>query len=89
MNIYPQAGIADNDMIRKAKDVLKYLSKGHNCQITATCSRRVASQNPKAIATVIQKVREHIGDDATDLRGVQTNKNATHASMLLQPSKGR
>jgi len=80
------AGIADNDLARKVGDVLKYLEKGHNCQVTATCRRFFASRNPTALSDLIAKVRDQVGDAGIDVRGIKINAQSTHATLLLQPT---
>jgi len=87
--VFEQAGIAENDLMRKVNDAAKYLSKGHNCRITATCGSYLARQDPDTLMDLVERLKEEIGDAGFDTRGVQANKQATYATLLLQPNKKR
>jgi translation initiation factor IF-3 len=78
--------IADNDMLRKASDVIKYLKKGHNCQLTILSNAYARRKDPNCVENILKKLQEEVGDAAITGR-IKTNAEKTNATIMLQPRK--
>lgn len=81
-----KAGIADNDLLRKAENMIKYLLKGHPCQVTITSNRRNLMEDKNAIVTTLDRVRDVVGDNALEARALKKNERGSYGSLLLQPN---
>jgi len=83
-----RAKIETHDLERKVKNMIQYLSKGHNCQITVSASRRCLSRNPNAAIDTITKVKEGIAVELPDNAAegkLKHNEEKTYASLLMTP----
>eukprot|EP00586_Coscinodiscus_wailesii_P002179 CAMPEP_0172487734 /NCGR_PEP_ID=MMETSP1066-20121228/16929_1 /TAXON_ID=671091 /ORGANISM="Coscinodiscus wailesii, Strain CCMP2513" /LENGTH=252 /DNA_ID=CAMNT_0013254527 /DNA_START=291 /DNA_END=1049 /DNA_ORIENTATION=- len=59
-----KAGIDDNDFERKAKNMIQYLEKGHLCQVSITCRRKLLYLDKELLRKQVQRVcdlaEEHV-----------------------------
>jgi translation initiation factor IF-3 len=78
--------IADNDMLRKASDVIKYLKKGHNCQLTILSNAYARRKDPNCVENILKKLQEEVGDAAITGK-IKSNPEKTNATLILQPRK--
>jgi translation initiation factor IF-3 len=84
-----RAGIAKNDLDRKVMNVIDYLKKGHNCQLSISSSAFNMRMDPGGIMVMIQNVTDQVGDVGVCEKGVQFNEERTQASFLLRPNRKR
>jgi len=81
-----RAGIADNDLGRKVQNMIKYVKKGHMCQVTITSSKFRLRQDQGAIQTTLQRVREILGDHVTEPKATKANEAGTFTTMKFEPN---
>lgn len=84
-----RSGIADNDLDRKVKDVVRYLRKGHNCQLSITANGFNMRTNPQGLEHLVDKVLDQVGEAGVCDRGVQSSEEGNRAFFLLRPNTGR
>lgn len=83
-----RAGIADHDLERKTKELIKYLSKGHAIRVTLTARRYSLNEDSAAINTTLERVKELLGDRAVEVRGsMKGNDKGNFGTLLLHPNK--
>ena len=82
-----KAGIEDDDLQRKAKNMISYLLKGHPCQVTITSTRRNLNQDGNAIETTLERLVELIGSDGSPQGNLKKNDYNNRGSLLFQPAK--
>ncbi len=83
-----RAGIADHDLERKTKELIKYLSKGHAIRVTLTARRYSLNEDSSAINTTLERVKEIIGDRAVEVKGsMKGNARGSFGTLLLHPNK--
>jgi translation initiation factor IF-3 len=82
-----KAGIEDDDLQRKAKNMVSYLLKGHPCQVTITSTRRNLNQDQNAIETTLGRLVELVGSDGAPQGNLKKNDYNNRGSLLFQPSK--
>jgi len=81
-----KAGIADADLQRKVDAMVKFLERGHPCQITVKAPRRYLRQNPDAAADMVQRlVQLFVPDHAELVTPPVLNENLTQGKLLLRP----
>jgi len=83
-----RAKIDKHDLERKMNNMIKYLGKGHNCQITVSASRRCLMRNPNAALDTIELVKEGIAveiPDNTAQGKLKHNEEKTYATLLVTP----
>ena len=81
-----KAGIADNDLERKAENMIKYLIKGHSCQVTIMASRFRLRQDAAASATTLDRVREILGEHVLEPKNRKGNEAGTYTTMQFEPN---
>lgn len=81
-----KAGIEDNDLQRKADNMIGYLNKGHACQVTISSNRRRLMADEDAVVTTLNRVREIVGDNAVESRALQKNERGSFGKLMLQPN---
>jgi translation initiation factor IF-3 len=84
-----RAGIAKNDMDRKVLDIIRFLKKGHNCQLSIRSSGFNMRQDPVGVTNMIQNLMEQVGDVGVCEKGAQINEEGNRASFLLRPNSTR
>jgi translation initiation factor IF-3 len=84
-----RAGIAKNDLDRKVMNVIDYLKKGHNCQLSISSSGFNMRTNPGGIMVMIQTLTDQVGDVGVCEKGVQINEDGNRANFLLRPNRKR
>mmetsp|Transcript_19474 Transcript_19474/g.41664 ORF Transcript_19474/g.41664 Transcript_19474/m.41664 type:complete len:319 (+) Transcript_19474:49-1005(+) len=82
-----RAGIADHDLERKTNDMIDYLGKGHAIRVTLTARRHMLNADEGAITTTFERVKELVGDQAVEVRGMKANERKSYGSLLLHPKK--
>lgn len=82
-----KAGIEDDDLQRKAKNMISYLLKGHPCQVTITSTRRNLNQDENAIETTLGRLVELVGSDGSPQGNLKKNDYNNRGSLLFQPAK--
>mmetsp|Transcript_20702 Transcript_20702/g.45201 ORF Transcript_20702/g.45201 Transcript_20702/m.45201 type:complete len:328 (-) Transcript_20702:173-1156(-) len=81
-----KAGIADNDLERKADNMIKYLLKGHPCQVTILSNRFRLRQDANAASNTLQRVREVLGDHVMEPKNTKVNEAGTYTTMRFEPN---
>lgn len=81
-----KAGIADNDLERKAENMIKYLIKGHSCQVTIMASRFRLRQDAAASATTLDRVRDILGEHVLEPKNKKGNEAGTYTTMKFEPN---
>lgn len=81
-----KAGIDDNDLERKAQNMLKYLIKGHACQVTITSNRRNLLDDKDIIESTLDRLKEIIGDDGSPQGKIKKNEYGNRGNLLFQPN---
>ena len=81
-----KAGIADNDLERKAENMIKYLVKGHRCQVTIIASRFRLRENAAASAVTLDRVREILGEYVMEPKNKKGNEAGTYTTMQFEPN---
>ena len=84
-----QAGIAENDLDRKVNDIIRYLKKGHNCQLSVTSNGFNTKNDPNGVMNLIQGVLDQVKDVGVCEKGVKTNESGNRATLMLQPDLKR
>lgn len=67
-------------------DVVRYLKKGHNCQLSVTANGFNMRTNPGGVKLLIEKVLEQVGDSGICDNGVKSNEEGNRAFFLLRPN---
>ena len=81
-----KAGIADNDLERKTENMIKYLVKGHRCQVTIIASRFRLQENAAASAITLNRVREILGEYVMEPKNKKGNEAGTYTTMQFEPN---
>eukprot|EP00550_Attheya_septentrionalis_P003971 CAMPEP_0198289990 /NCGR_PEP_ID=MMETSP1449-20131203/7998_1 /TAXON_ID=420275 /ORGANISM="Attheya septentrionalis, Strain CCMP2084" /LENGTH=251 /DNA_ID=CAMNT_0043988401 /DNA_START=138 /DNA_END=893 /DNA_ORIENTATION=- len=81
-----KAGVAANDLDRKAALMVDYLIKGHNCRVTISSNWKNLNRDQNALLTTLERVRTLVGDTATEARGFVVNERGNRATLLLSPN---
>jgi len=81
-----KAGIADNDLERKAENMIKYLVKGHRCQVTIIASRFRLRQDAAASAITLDRVRDILGEHVLEPKNKKRNEAGTYTTMQFEPN---
>eukprot|EP00578_Thalassiosira_sp_NH16_P006108 CAMPEP_0181116394 /NCGR_PEP_ID=MMETSP1071-20121207/21928_1 /TAXON_ID=35127 /ORGANISM="Thalassiosira sp., Strain NH16" /LENGTH=380 /DNA_ID=CAMNT_0023200637 /DNA_START=80 /DNA_END=1222 /DNA_ORIENTATION=- len=84
-----RAGIADHDLMRKARNMIGYIEKGHAVRVTLTARQRSLNADAAAIETTLGRVKELVGDRAVEARVLKANDRKSYGSLLLHPNKGK
>ena len=83
-----KVGIADHDLQRKVDEMIKFLSKGHNCQISVRATKRYALKDPASAREMADRVVDLMEDNGGELvRDVVMNEGQTEAKFLIRPRK--
>eukprot|EP00557_Chaetoceros_sp_GSL56_P004963 CAMPEP_0176494468 /NCGR_PEP_ID=MMETSP0200_2-20121128/10118_1 /TAXON_ID=947934 /ORGANISM="Chaetoceros sp., Strain GSL56" /LENGTH=254 /DNA_ID=CAMNT_0017892239 /DNA_START=303 /DNA_END=1067 /DNA_ORIENTATION=- len=80
-----KAGIDNDDLERKAKNMVSYLVKGHSCQVTITSSRRNLNIDSDVIMTTLGRLKEIIGGDGNPQGNIKKNEWGNRGTLLFQP----
>jgi translation initiation factor IF-3 len=80
-----KAGIDNDDLERKAKNMASYLVKGHSCQVTITSSRRNLQNDSDVIMTTLERLKEIVGGDGNPQGTIKTNEWGNRGTLLFQP----
>lgn len=80
-----KAGIDNDDLERKAKNMVSYLVKGHSCQVTITSSRRNLKNDSDVIMTTLERLKEIIGGDGNPQGNIKKNEWGNRGTLLFQP----
>jgi len=81
-----KAGIDDNDLQRKAKNMISYLKKGHSCKVSLSSNRRKLREDSNAIITTLGRISTIIGEDGKQQGAVRKNEFGNRGSILFQPN---
>ena len=81
-----RAGIDDNDLERKAANMIKYLVKGHACQVTITSNRRNLMGDGNIIVKTLNRLKEIVGEDGNQQGTIKNNEYGNRGTLLLQPN---
>jgi translation initiation factor IF-3 len=81
-----KAGIDDNDLERKATNMIEYLVKGHACQVTITSNRRNLKGDGNIIAKTLNRLKEIVGEDGNQQGTIKNNEWGNRGTLLLQPN---
>ena len=81
-----KAGIADNDLQRKAENMIKYLLKGHPCQVTILSNRFRLRQDANAAANTLERVRDVLGEHVMEPKNTKANEAGTYTTMKFEPN---
>ena len=69
--------------------MIKYLRKGHSCQVTLSSNRQNLNQDKNAVETTLNRVREIVGDYALEQRALKKNPRGSFGRLLLQPNNNK
>lgn len=75
--------IAEHDLARKVDDVVKYLKKGHNCQIQIRANGFARRKDPNIVENLWKRVQEEVVDLAIPGK-IKTNPEKSQVNVLLQ-----
>lgn len=81
-----KAGIDDNDLERKANNLISYLNKGHSCQVTISSNVRNLMADNDAIISTLDRVRDLIGANGKEQGKLLVNERGNRGSVLFQPT---
>ena len=81
-----KAGIDDNDLTRKATNMISYLLKGHACQVTITSKGRFLKEDKDVIVTTLGRLQEIVGEDGNIQGKIKKNEYGNRGSLLFQPN---
>ncbi len=81
-----KAGIDDNDLQRKAGNMIGYLVKGHACQVTITSKGRFLKEDQNVIVSTLGRLKEIVGDDGSPQGKIKQNEWGNRGSLLFQPN---
>jgi len=81
-----RAGIADNDLQRKAANMISYLKLGHPCQVIISSNRRNLREDKDAVVTTLNRVKDLVGDLAKQQGALKANQFGSRGSLMLQPN---
>jgi len=81
-----KAGIANNDLQRKANNMLTYLQKGHSCQVVFFSNRRNLMSDINAVETTLERVKELVGDFGLCQGSLKKNEIGNRGSIMFQPN---
>ena len=80
-----QTGIADNDLRRKAEQVIQYLEKGHNCLVSVRATRRNARGTPDGADKTVQSILQLIANDSELMNPPKSNPDRTLVQFQVRP----
>mmetsp|Transcript_21327 Transcript_21327/g.31358 ORF Transcript_21327/g.31358 Transcript_21327/m.31358 type:complete len:278 (+) Transcript_21327:143-976(+) len=83
-----KAGIDDNDLQRKAGNMISYLQKGHASQLTVSSSRRNLNFDKNAIMTTLNRIIEFVGENGKLQGEIKMNEYGNRGNVLIQPDTG-
>lgn len=81
-----KAGIADNDLERKAGNMTSYLEKGHSCQVTITSNFRNLKADRDTMTTTLNRIKSLVGDIGKEQSKLLVNEYGNRGSLLFQPN---
>jgi len=84
-----KTGIEDNDLQRKVDNMIKYLDKGHNCQVSIRSTRRAMTKDEDAARIMANKVLDLVSEVGELESKLKVNPSKTFARFLLKPSSTR
>ena len=84
-----RAGIDDNDLQRKATNMIQYLLKGHACQVTITSNRRNLRSDGNVMVKTLERLKEIVGEDGSPQGGIKINEYGNRGTLLFQPNSKR
>ena len=79
--------ICTHTVSRKIKQVIKYLGKGHSCQITVISAFKRAIQNNNIVKETYSKVYELLEDYVNEPQLAGKNQNWRRRSVTLRPKE--
>lgn len=82
-----KAGIEDDDLQRKVRNMVEYLQKGHPCQVTITSNRRNLKDDQNAVETTLERIVILVGEDGSPQGNLKKNDYNNRGSLLIQPSR--
>lgn len=82
-----KAGIDDNDLERKANNMVSYLIKGHACQVTISSNRRNLNADKDVIETTLGRLKEIVGEDGSQQGKIKNNQWGNRGTLLFQPNR--
>jgi len=80
-----KAGIDDNDLQRKAANMVDYLGKGHACQVTISSNRRNLKADTDVINTTLERLTEIVGENGNPQGKIKNNDWGNRGTLLFQP----
>ena len=81
-----RAGIAEHDLLRKAKNMIGYLEKGHAVRVTLTARMKMLREDTAAIKTTLDRVKELVGDKGVEAKALQANERGSYGNLLMHPN---
>ena len=81
-----RAGIAEHDLLRKAKNMIGYLEKGHAVRVTLTARMKMLREDTQAIKTTLDRVKELVGDKGVEVKALQANERGSYGNLLMHPN---
>lgn len=78
-----RACIAANDFARKADSIVKYLQKGHNCQVLIRANGMARRNDPNCINTMVERLKASVSDFALP-GAIKPNEDNSQATVFLQ-----
>jgi len=81
-----KAGIGDNDLQRKVQNVLKYLEKGHYCQLTLMASKFKLANDEHVLTKTLNQIKEIVGPKGEIIGKLKSSREGGLISMTMVPS---
>ena len=78
-----RACIAPNDFDRKAESIIKYLQKGHNCQVLIRANGMARRNDPNCVNVMVNRLKTTVNDFASP-GAVKANEDNSQATVFLQ-----
>jgi len=84
-----RAGIQDNDLQRKAENMISYLEKGHNCQVVITVRRRYMTEDGMAVSGTLERIQNFVQEYGEPTGKMKQNGYGNRASLMFQPRSAK
>lgn len=82
-----RAGIDNNDLQRKTKNLIEYLRKGYTCQVIITSNNRNLREDTDALSNTLERVQLLVDDNDGSVQGTIRKSSLWRGTIIIQPKK--
>lgn len=82
-----RAGIDNNDLQRKTKNLIKYLRKGYTCQVIITSNNHYLREDNNALSNTLKRVQLLMDENDGSIQGNIRKSSIWRGAIIIQPKK--